>query len=227
MKLILIACLAGAFFFASCSNDKKEDKKDGTTTVSSDDKDKMKADPCAGYVPDSAGAPPMESAMMAMWMANATPGEMHAMLAKANGEWEAEVTSWMDPAAPPTKSKSSATNKMILGGRFQMSEHTGCFGGMPFEGISIVGYDNARKVFNSTWMDNMGTMVMNLEGTWDAANKTIHLAGRCTNPMGGGMMNVREDFTLVDDNTQKMIMWGPDMKGKEYKTMEITFTRKK
>lgn len=227
MKRLFIACLAGTFFFVSCSNDKKEDTKNGTTTVSSGDKDKTKADPCAGYVPDSTGQPPMDSASMVMWMAAATPGEMHAMLAKANGEWDGEVTHWMAPDAPATTSKSTVTNKMVLGDRFQMSEHSGCFGGMPFEGISIVGYDNTRKVITSSWMDNMGTMVMNLEGTWNAATKTIHLSGKCTNPMGGGMMNVREEYTLVDDNTQKLIMWGPDKNGKEYKTMEITFTRKK
>jgi hypothetical protein len=33
---------------------------------------------------------------------------------------------------------------------------------------------------------------------------------------------------MVDDNTQVMEMYGPDMKtGKEYKNMEIKFTRKK
>lgn len=27
---------------------------------------------------------------------------------------------------------------------------------MPFEGISTLGYDNAKKTFFSTWIDNMG-----------------------------------------------------------------------
>lgn len=40
--------------------------------------------------------------------------------------------------------------------------------------------------------------------------------------------NVREVFTFIDDNTQKMEMFGPDPKtGKEFKTMEIKFVRKK
>jgi hypothetical protein len=35
---------------------------------------------------------------------------------------------------------------------------------MPFEGISTLGYDNAKKTFFSTWIDNMGTGMMVMEG---------------------------------------------------------------
>jgi hypothetical protein len=208
----------------ACNNDKTA--ADTTNTTGTTDTTQAKPDPCAGYVPDSTAAP-MDSTMMATWMAFATPGEMHAALAKDNGEWEGEVTSWMDPNAKPTTSKSTSTNRMIMGGRYQMSEHSGCFGGMPFEGMSLVGYDNARKVFLSTWIDNMGTSFMNMEGKYDSATKTIRFYGECTNPMDGSIMRVREEFVIIDDSTQKMTMWGPDMTGKEYKNMEIVFRRKK
>lgn len=225
MKRITLTLCAAAMLLYACNNEKKEDGKT-TGDDKTEQKDKTKPDPCAGYVADST-AQPMDSAMMATWMAAAAPGDMHKMLAKDEGDWEGEVTHWMDAAAKPDKSKSFATNKMIMGGRFQMGEHSGCMGGMPFEGMSIIGYDNAKKVFVSTWMDNMGTMTMHLEGPWDAATKTIRLSGMCTNPMDGKQMNVREEFTYIDDNTQKMTMWAPDMTGKEFKTMEIVFTRKK
>jgi hypothetical protein len=226
MKRVLLTICSAAFVLYACNSEKKDDSK---TADLSEVKleEKTKADPCAGYVPDTAGQPPMDSAMMAAWMAASTPGDMHKMLAKDDGEWDGEVTQWMDPAAPPQKSKSTASNKMILGGRFQMSEHSGCFGGMPFEGVSLVGYDNLKKVFTTNWIDNMGTMMMHLEGTWDAASKTIKLSGNCTNPMDGKQMPIREEFTYMDDNTQKMTMYGPDMKGKEFKMMEIVYKRKK
>lgn len=228
MKRIILPFCSAAILLFSCNSDKTADtakSESDTTTVRLDGK--TNPDPCAGYVPDSANQPPMDSAMMASWMKAATPGDMHSMLGKDNGEWEGEVSHWMVPAAPVQKSKSYATNRMIMGGRFQQSEHSGCFGGMAFEGLSIVGYDNNKKVFVSTWVDNMGTMTMHLEGPYDAASKTIRLSGMCTNPMDGKQMNVREEFTYVDDNTQKMTMYGPDMKGKEFKTMEIVFKRKK
>lgn len=221
-KIFAICCLAAASLY-SCNNEKTADT--ATTTDDSAAVNAVKPDPCAGYVADSTAAP-MDSTMMATWMAFATPGSMHQMLAKDNGEWEGEVTMWMDPTSKPQKSKASATNKMIMDGRYQQSTHSGCFGGMPFEGMSIVGYDNAKKVFMSTWIDNMGTSFMNMEGTLDSASRTIRFQGECTNPMDGKTMRMRENFIYVDDNTQKLEMYGPDMTGKEYKTMEIVFRRK-
>ena len=98
---------------------------------------------------------------------------------------------------------------------------------MPFEGTSTTGYDNAKKVFFTTWMDNMSTGVMNMEGTWDEATKTINFKGKMLCPANGVETEMREVFKIVDDNTQVMEMYGPDMKtGKEFKSMEIKFTRK-
>ncbi len=99
--------------------------------------------------------------------------------------------------------------------------------GMPYEGGGIVGYDKAKKVFFSTWMDNWSTMLMNMEGKWDAANKSIEFKGKMLCPANGIECEMREIYKFVDDNTQIMEMYGPDMKtGKEFKNMEIKFTRK-
>jgi hypothetical protein len=63
---------------------------------------------------------------------------------------------------------------MILGGRYQQSTTKGSFNNMPFEGISLLGYDNAKKVFMNSWVDNMGTGILQMRGTWDPAGKTIN-----------------------------------------------------
>lgn len=162
---------------------------------------------------------------MKAWQEYMTPGAPHQMLAAADGEWEAEVTMWMDPAAEPTKSTGSVTNKMILGGRYQYSTYTGNTMGMPFEGISITGYDNAEKVYVNTWIDNMGTGMMTLKGTWDETSKTIHLKGKMVDPMTGKEEDIRETFKFADNKTQVMEMFGTK-DGKEMKWMEITFKKK-
>jgi hypothetical protein len=163
------------------------------------------------------------------WMDYANPGEMHTMLSKSDGKWNGENTMWMENGAKPVTSTSEATNKMVFGGRYQVSEHKGDFMGMPFEGMSITGYDNSKKKFVSTWIDNMGTGIMNMEGVWNASTKSIEFKGKMTDPSRPGKdCNVREVYTFLDDNTQKMEMYGPDAKtGKEFKTMEIKYTRKK
>lgn len=165
------------------------------------------------------------AAMMKAWMEFMTPGEHHKMLAKGTGTWNEDITMWMAPGAPPTKSTAVAVNKMILNGLYQQSTHTGNFDGMPFEGISTIGYDNGKKKFVSSWVDNMGSGIMNMEGTWDAASKTITMKGWQTDPMTGKGMEVKETMRIVDDNTHIMEMY--EVKdGKERKTMEIKLTRK-
>lgn len=159
------------------------------------------------------------------WMAYMTPGEMHQMLAKDDGEWAEEITMWMAPGASPSKSTATAVNKMIMGGRYQESKHSGSFMGQPFEGYSLVGYDNAKKTFHSIWIDNMGTGVMHLEGQWDPQTKTINFKGMSIDPSTGKEIQVRETFRWIDDNRQLMEMF-MQQDGKEFKSIEIKFTRK-
>jgi len=68
-----------------------------------------------------------------------------------------------------------------------------------------------------------------MEGNWDNATKTMTMSGSMPDICRPGKeCTMREVFTMVDDNTQKMEMYGPDPKtGKEFKTMEIVMTRKK
>lgn len=211
MRRITLTIYCSLFFLASAYTLSAQEKASKKPAVTSQ-KTKTAA------MPDSA-------TMMKAWMEYMTPGEFHKMMAKDDGTWNEEITLWMDPSAPPTKSTATAVNTMILGGRYQQSKHTGSFNGMPFEGVSLVGFDNARKVFVSSWIDNMGTGIMYMEGKWDDKTKTINFKGKATDPMTGNEMEVRERFKIIDDNTQVMEMF--DVRGgKENKTMEIKFTRK-
>jgi hypothetical protein len=160
---------------------------------------------------------------MQKWMEYMTPGDMHKMLESYNGNWTADVTMYM-PGQPPMTNKMTSTNTMILGGRYQQSVEKGSFNGMPFEGISTLGYDNLRKVFVNTWVDNFGTGVLVMEGGYDPTTKTINLYGSETDPMSGKTMKVHQTMKMVDNNNQLWQMF--DVKdGKETKTMEIKATR--
>ncbi len=207
-------------FLVACGakEEKKEDKsEDKKTEEPAEETEEVTEEPAAPL--DSAAA-------MQAWMDYMTPSDMHAMIASHDGTWNEEITMWMAPDAPPTKSKGTAVNKMIMGGRYQESIFTGDFGGMPFEGKSTLAYDNATKKFKSTWLDNMGTGIMVMEGEYDASTKTINFVGSTIDPTTGKESKVRETFTFIDENTQKMEMYS-NMMGAEFKNMEITFTRKK
>ena len=156
-----------------------------------------------------------------------TPSEIHKEMAKWDGEWTEDIQMWMAPGAPAQTMQASCVNKMVMGGRYQESKHTGNFMGMPFEGVSTIGYDNARKVLVSSWVDNMGTGMIYLEGTWNEATKSAEFKGKSTDPATGKMVDTRQVMKIVDDNTQIMEQYTTPVDGKEYKSLEIKLTRKK
>ena len=155
-----------------------------------------------------------------------TPGAMHKWMAKFNGTWEADITSFMDPANPH---KSMATNvaSTIMNGLYQTADMTGNIMGMPFQGHSIMGYDNAKKIFVNTWIDNMSSGITIMTGTFDEVSKTLHLKGTQTNPVDGKDVGIRQEMKIIDDNTYTLVMYGAGPGGKEMKYMEGTFKRKK
>ena len=165
--------------------------------------------------------------MMKNWQDYMTPGKEHQMMASWNGNWKTEMTMWMAPEAPPSKTTGTLVNEMLMDGRYQQSRHSSTWEGMPFEGISTLAFDNAKKVFISTWIDNMGTGIMTGEGPWDEAAKTITIKGKMIDPSTGKEMDYREVFRIMDADNQLMEMYAPGSDGKEFKTMEIKYTRGK
>jgi hypothetical protein len=163
---------------------------------------------------------------MKVWMEYMTPSKGHEKLAKGVGEWKSIIKFWMAPGTEPQISEGSAISEMILGGRYLQSKHTGTSFGMPLEGISIEGYDNAKGTYFSTWIDNMGTGLMYLEGKYDEKTETCHLGGTIFDPMTKKEIGVREVVRYLSDDHQIMEMYMVDAAG-EFKSMEIEFTRKK
>jgi hypothetical protein len=214
MKSIVITFCAVSLLFACKSETKDTAKTDTANSATSAKPDE--------WVPvDSATA-------MKSMMEYGTPGKEQTMLAASSGTWNAETTMWMAPDAPPMVSKGVATTKMIMGGRYQQMTFKGDMMGQPFEGIATSGYDNARKVWTSSWIDNMSTGIMNMDGTWDESTKTLTSTGKMLCPANGKWCEMKEVQKMVDNNTQVMEMYGPDMKtGKMYKNMEIKLTRGK
>jgi len=219
MKRIILTVCTAAFILVACKNETKSDEPiKGEPTVSSNDS-KSEKEPWVAV--DSA------TAMKAMMEAG-TPGEQHKILAKSTGTWSADVTHWSADGAPPQKAAGTSVNTMLYGGRYQQSKFSGNMMGMPFEGTTIMGYDNTEKKYFLTWIDNMSTAVMIASGNWDDANKSITLTGTMKNPANGRECDLKEVYKIVDDNTHAMEMYGPDPKtGNEYKMMEIKYTRKK
>jgi len=218
MKHFILAAGIFAFVATSCNNEKKESATDTPATDSVVAKDSSTA---------QVTVPPLDSAaMMKAWMDFAKPGAMHQWMAKLNGKWEADVTSYSNPAQPE-KSKAIAVYSIALNGLYQEGKMTGKMMGMPFEGRSITGYDNSKKQFVSTWIDNMGSGIVFMKGTYDEPSKTLTLKGVQTDPTTGKDADIREVMKITDDNNYTLEMYGTGMDGKEMKFMEAVYKRKK
>jgi hypothetical protein len=215
MKKISFILIIAAFA-VSCNNQTKSEKTGNTDSTS------VRTDSAA-----TTWVPVDSATMMKNWQEYMTPGDMHKMMASWDGTWIEDITMFM-PGQPEQKTTSVAENKMIMNGLYQESTHSGNMMGQPFNGRSTLAYDNHLKQFISTWIDNMGTGIMIMNGTWDSTSKTINFKGNMMDPMTKQNSTMRETYQILNDSTHVMQMFGPDPKtGKEMKSMEITFKRKK
>jgi hypothetical protein len=214
----------------------------GVAVGQPDKKSDPKATPAAPAMPSKgehaqpAGMPamtPEQMEQMKAWQEAATPGPMQEFLTKGCGTWEGKVKWWETPDATASESNCTTTTTSMMDGRFIKSETKGMMKmgemSMPFEGFGIYGYNNTSKQFESTWCDSWGTMQMNLTGKLSDDKKTLTWQ---SNPFMCPMTHketwMREVQTFSSADSMKLEMYGPDMSGKvkEFKMMEITYTRK-
>jgi hypothetical protein len=183
--------------------------------------------------PATTAASPNEAEMMKQMMELAKLNDNHKLLADFAGSWSTSVK-MMEPGKEPTVSKGSVTYKSIMNGRYVIGDHTGSMK-MPgtdgkmkdftFKGMSTDGYDNVKQKFASSWMDNMGTGIMTMEGTYDPATKTFTYTGEME--MVPGMKTPVRSVVKVTDKNHRTFEWYENRGGQEMKTLEIDYTRKK
>jgi hypothetical protein len=170
---------------------------------------------------------PSHEEMMRAWQAASSPGAPHKELVKMAGSWTTHVKSWMDPKSPaPEESDGTADYAAILGDRFISEKFTGKMMGQPFEGFGIVGYNNVTKEYETSWADTLGTAILTMKGTADKSGKTITETGTMVDPTGRPT-KMKGVTTIQDVDHHTFELWTPGHDGKMFKTLEITYTRKK
>jgi hypothetical protein len=179
---------------------------------------------------------PSDAEMMKQMMEMSKLNDNHKLLASMDGNWDYVVKFWMngDPTTKAQESKGTAVRKSVMGGRYftmdvngkmQMPGPDGKLKDMDFHGMGTDAYDNAKKKFVGTWMDNMGTGIMMAEGDYDSATKTFTYTGEYEG-IPGMKQKIRETLKMTDKD-HLLFEWYEDRGGKEVKTMEIAYSRKK
>jgi len=185
----------------------------------------------AAFAQDKAKEPQggmgMSQADQEAMMKSMAPGEQHKQLARMAGDWTYTSKAWMAPGQPPMEATGTMHADVLLGGRYVEHHWKGNFMNMTFEGRGTEAYDNITKQYVNTWIDNMGTGIMNSTGTCDDAGKKCNYNGLGSDPMAGKQVPMRSVITWVDGDTFTNEMYGNDPSGKEMKMMEITAKRAK
>lgn len=168
-----------------------------------------------------------DSAMMAEWAKYANPGPEHKMLAKGVGKWTLVTKMWMDPSQPAMESKGTMECVPVLDGRFFQSVYKGDMMGMPFEGISVMGYDLYKKQYIGTWMDNMGTMIMISTGTANADGSECTMMASFDDPATKTTKHHKQITRWTGPDTFVFEMYEVSPGQPDKKGMEIVHTRVK
>jgi hypothetical protein len=140
-------------------------------------------------------------------LAEMGPAPEHRVLASLEGKWTLDITYNMG-GPKPMKARGTATSRMILGGRFLMSEGVSDnpagadVGGAKVEMVTIYGFDRRTKEYTTIGLDTMGTYWVTAAGLMKS-DKTIVMAGETLDDHAGSKEVRKYDMVLkvVDADT--------------------------
>jgi hypothetical protein len=156
-----------------------------------------------------------------------SPGPEHKWIKGRVGTWEVKNKMRMTPGAPMMESAATEVCELICGGFWVSCIYKADFSGRAFEGRQLMGYDQQKKKFISTWIDSWSSHLMVMEGTLNKDKTILTSSGSSFDPQQGKTVKIRSEvhFKSEDQTIFKMFSPGPD--GKEFMNMEATYTRKK
>ena len=179
--------------------------------------------------PAAPGQPPAAAdaeSQVDTFVRHAMPGEHHRLLGKLAGSWNMAVKYRMSADSPVVESQGSCQRKWILGKRFVLEEFDGGSLALPFQGLAIYGYDAFEKKYTSVWVDTTNTAMTTSAGTCQEDCKVIAFVGRHGDPWSGTKKPSRGVTRFVSDDKHVLELYEPGREGKEFKVLEIRYTRK-
>ncbi len=151
----------------------------------------------------------------------------HKVLHHYVGEWKVESKHWESPDGPPTVGYGKRTYRLALNGlalvcEIQLTSDQG-----DYTGMGITTWNTMTKKYDSVWVDNYCyNGIDRMDGVYDEATKTFTSSAVGTMPDGTKIpYRIVSKEESNDKIVEQFFMAGPD--GKEFRTMEGTYTRVK
>lgn len=161
------------------------------------------------------------------WVRYAMPGEHHKLLERMAGDWKTHIEYRMTADSPVVESEGACRRKWILGKRFLLEEFDGGNLGLPFQGLAIYGYDEFEKKYTSVWVDTMNTAMTTSKGTCAPPCNLIRFVGTHGDPWTGKKRSSRGVTHFIDETSHALELYERGVNGREFKMLEIIYTRAK
>jgi hypothetical protein len=152
------------------------------------------------------------------------PGPEHQKLQPFIGDWAFTVRVWTDPSQPPAEATGTVERRWILGGRFIQEKFQGEYKGKTYEGLGLIGYDNAQKKFTTVRACSVSGTISQGLATCDGSGTKFVCAMEEYCPLTGQKVQGRDEI-LLDNNDRIVMNKYRTVQGKEVKTMEIISVR--
>jgi hypothetical protein len=154
------------------------------------------------------------------------PGAEHQALDWMTGQWTATATQWREANATPMEFRGMLNSTWVLDQRFLRNEFLSDKEGMPFQGVSFIGYNPAGGEYQGVWMDTTSNEIAHSTGEWNAGTKTLTLNGEFTDPQTNQKMTTRTEARQESPDRFTWEMFNTPQGGTEFKSLQIVFTKR-
>lgn len=152
------------------------------------------------------------------------PGMGHKKLEPLVGSWDVSGQCWDKPGESPQSITGKDDSEWVLGGRFVQCHANGSKGSTPFEGIGMLGYDNAQRKYVASWHDTESTGIKTETGTYDSATKTFTFVGESKDE-NGQTVKCRRVMRIDSNDQHTVTAYVTPTGGTETKAAELVFKR--
>jgi hypothetical protein len=121
---------------------------------------------------DAAAARADMAAMMEKAKKYTQPGEHHKLLERFVGTWEVETRFFMN-GQPTPPDKGMTVCGWLVPGRWLKAESTGTMMGRPSQAFMLLGYDNFKQSYVTTWVSSIDTAMTHSEGDVDPGGQAL------------------------------------------------------
>jgi len=156
-----------------------------------------------------------------------TPGERHEPLRYFVGEWDAEMRMSMTKGTPAEEGAFQSSMRMIMNGMYLEENVTSETPMGTFLGRGVIGFDESRQRYVSTWIDTDGSGIGMSEGYWDEEARVFEFTGEFPDMMTGELKTSRMMLQIDSENEFHLKEWIYEDDGTRWQRFAAEYTRRR